>query len=439
MISRTNLRQSTWSIVAAMVAALLTAPVDAQQPPLLPAQTSGIAVKLCDSVVNSKPVTMALGDQQVVDAAANAASPTVRASFGDPVAARFCDLTAPVEATLTDVHAHVAAPITSTVFVDATVATVQQTAGESSHENEIQGETVGEEPTQEFKQKAIATLTRTTTSVPPMAKTEPLKPAAPTVKVAAAIFKQTQTRRRIQMPSPASSKSNATLPVTRRLADPEKFRVSRFASSRRTFPYQDDVDVEVEGTIDDADESDADSTQPRELPSLSAIRRQGADRNRDREEDFSLLASLPDTSLYDGIGGAPLAEAVSKRQVADPNMTFLVNAMPGADYRDQMLPSTKTWRTPDMVHRPLYFEQPNLERHGISKDRWQPIVSGAHFFTSVVFLPYKVGSTPFSECVYPIGEARPGDCVTPYRAPIEFNRRGFLFQATRAGIVFGGL
>ena len=448
MISSIKFQPSKWSVAAAIVAAAFTSPANAQVPAspsdaaVETAQTTGIALNLCDSASNASPVTLALTDQSVTTDPKADASPAVSASFvdpigsrfsnpvsarfSDPVSARMSDAAEPVAATISDNPAGIAAPISSSQIVGSNHFQIRQTAAETTDEAEIAGETVGELAEVDAKQVAIAMLTKSPAKPQQTVKPKTFQPSH-----------QTQTRRRIQLPLKSPKKAQATLPVMQRLADPERFRVSRTASSRRTFPYQDDA--AVEGTLNTDGDSAADQNGPQELPSLSAIRRKGADRSRDRDDDVSLLESLPDTSLYDGIGGAPLAEAVYNRQVADPNLTFLANAMPGADYRDRLIPTTKTWRTPDMVHRPLYFEQPNLERHGISKDRWQPIVSGAHFFTSVVFLPYKVGSQPFSECVYPIGEARPGDCVTPYRAPVEFNRRGFLFQATRAGIVFGGL
>jgi hypothetical protein len=73
------------------------------------------------------------------------------------------------------------------------------------------------------------------------------------------------------------------------------------------------------------------------------------------------------------------------------------------------------WVTPTFHHRPLYFEQENLERYGIGPQRHaQPIHSAAHFFMSVALMPYKLTTQHPCEKVYTLGHNRPGDCV-PYQ------------------------
>ena len=51
-----------------------------------------------------------------------------------------------------------------------------------------------------------------------------------------------------------------------------------------------------------------------------------------------------------------------------------------------------TWKASGLCHKPLYFEDVQLERYGHS---WNPVVqpfmSAAHFFVSVPLLPYKMG------------------------------------------------
>jgi len=70
----------------------------------------------------------------------------------------------------------------------------------------------------------------------------------------------------------------------------------------------------------------------------------------------------------------------------------------------------KTWVTPTFEHKPLYFEQPNLERYGYgTKPFFQPLASSAHFYGSILILPYKLCSQHPSEKVYPLGHQRPGD------------------------------
>ena len=73
------------------------------------------------------------------------------------------------------------------------------------------------------------------------------------------------------------------------------------------------------------------------------------------------------------------------------------------------------WQAAATCHRPLYFEEINLERHGYSQVGWlQPAVSAAHFFATVPTLPYQAKLHPPCECVFTLGHGRPGSCV-PYR------------------------
>ena len=67
-------------------------------------------------------------------------------------------------------------------------------------------------------------------------------------------------------------------------------------------------------------------------------------------------------------------------------------------------------------HRPLYFEEINLERYGYGCG-WclQPGASAAHFFGTVPALPYLMTVDCPHECIYTLGHYRPGSCP-PWRA-----------------------
>ena len=98
--------------------------------------------------------------------------------------------------------------------------------------------------------------------------------------------------------------------------------------------------------------------------------------------------------------------------------------------------TTFTWTASSLCHKPLYFQDEQLERYGHS---WgpisQPIVSGVHFFGSLAFLPYKMGLNPPNECVYPLGYYRPGNCA-PWLAPaIPLSARAAKMQI---GVLAGG-
>ena len=73
-----------------------------------------------------------------------------------------------------------------------------------------------------------------------------------------------------------------------------------------------------------------------------------------------------------------------------------------------------------MCHKPLYFEDEQLERYGHSfSPCFQPFISGAHFFCTLPVLPYCMGVEPPCECIYALGHYRPGSgptCATRCRS-----------------------
>lgn len=100
--------------------------------------------------------------------------------------------------------------------------------------------------------------------------------------------------------------------------------------------------------------------------------------------------------------------------------------------------TTFMWKASALCHKPLYFEDVQLERYGHS---WgpvvQPVISGAEFFATVPILPYKMGVELPWECVYPLGYYRPGDCAPYMIPPVPVSVRGAVFQgaATVGGIL----
>jgi len=102
----------------------------------------------------------------------------------------------------------------------------------------------------------------------------------------------------------------------------------------------------------------------------------------------------------------------------------------------EWLASTLTWKSSGVCHKPLYFEEVQLERYGhTTGPLLQPFVSGAHFFGSVVALPYHAGINPPNECQYPVGYYRPGNCAPWLVPPAPVSIRGGLLTA---GLYTGG-
>lgn len=91
---------------------------------------------------------------------------------------------------------------------------------------------------------------------------------------------------------------------------------------------------------------------------------------------------------------------------------------------------TYMWKASGLCHKPLYFEDVHLERYGHSWGPFaQPLLSGAHFFTTLPILPYKMGLKTPNECVYTLGHYRPGECAPYLIDPIPFTWRAAIFQA----------
>lgn len=100
-------------------------------------------------------------------------------------------------------------------------------------------------------------------------------------------------------------------------------------------------------------------------------------------------------------------------------------------------PATMTWKASALCHKPLYFEETQLERYGHTTGPLsQPILSSAHFFTNIAVLPYKMGINPLNECQYALGYYRPGSCAPWLLPPIPISVRGALAEA---GTVVGGV
>jgi hypothetical protein len=99
--------------------------------------------------------------------------------------------------------------------------------------------------------------------------------------------------------------------------------------------------------------------------------------------------------------------------------------------------SASAWEAPAFCHRPLYFEDENLERHGHSFGLAQPAVSAAHFVGRGLAWPYLAGAFPPHECIYTLGRERPGSYAPYriYRPPVSV--RGAVYEgAAIAGLSF---
>jgi hypothetical protein len=94
-------------------------------------------------------------------------------------------------------------------------------------------------------------------------------------------------------------------------------------------------------------------------------------------------------------------------------------------------PITYTWTASALCHKPLYFEDVQLERYGHMAGPWvQPIASAANFFCTIPILPYKMGLELPTECVYTLGYYQPGSCAPYLFDPLPLSVRGLFFEST---------
>lgn len=96
----------------------------------------------------------------------------------------------------------------------------------------------------------------------------------------------------------------------------------------------------------------------------------------------------------------------------------------------QWTPTTFTWKASNQCHNPLYFQDVNLERYGHTHGPIaEPLIQTAHFFGSVLVLPYKMGVHHPRECIYTLGYYRPGNCAPWILPAVPISARGILNQA----------
>jgi hypothetical protein len=101
-------------------------------------------------------------------------------------------------------------------------------------------------------------------------------------------------------------------------------------------------------------------------------------------------------------------------------------------------PCGKTWESPNVRYRPLYFEEENLERYGNHTGHFlQPYKSGVFFLSRVVTLPYQMAAQGTEDCEYGLGYFRPGNCNPAYRQRIERSAGGFIVQSLTIGAILG--
>jgi len=101
------------------------------------------------------------------------------------------------------------------------------------------------------------------------------------------------------------------------------------------------------------------------------------------------------------------------------------------------LASSFSYQASAICHKPLYFEEVQVERYGHTAGPVrQPIISGCHFVMNLALLPYRMGINPPTECQYALGYYRPGSCAPWMIPPFPLSLRGAASETAAAlGII----
>lgn len=102
------------------------------------------------------------------------------------------------------------------------------------------------------------------------------------------------------------------------------------------------------------------------------------------------------------------------------------------------------WRASNIQHFPLCFEDAMLERHGHTRcclgfECTQSLVSGAKFFGTIPLIPYLATLRPKHQCVYALGQYRPGSGAPCLRDNIPYDSRAVIVESASAALFFWGI
>ena len=179
--------------------------------------------------------------------------------------------------------------------------------------------------------------------------------------------------------------------------------------------------VEPVGKNDASDSGSAElETGKKRFDGTDVGTRQSDEGSANEAEENQLLKSLPVADLFGGISPQSLERTVDHRVIADPVLSAVTLAYAAPEYFQlRCEPIWKTWQSPNVRYRSLHFEEENLERYGIHRGKFQPFVSGVHFFGNVIALPVKHAARHRHDCEYGLGYYRPGNCNPAYRSCIK--------------------
>ncbi len=98
--------------------------------------------------------------------------------------------------------------------------------------------------------------------------------------------------------------------------------------------------------------------------------------------------------------------------------------------------TTFSWVAAATYHKPIYFDDDQLERYGHTFGPvTQTTLSAVKFFATVPLVPYYMGVYPPNECIYDLGTYRPGSCAPYYFDPFPLSVRGAINEGLFLGTI----
>ena len=166
------------------------------------------------------------------------------------------------------------------------------------------------------------------------------------------------------------------------------------------------------------------------------------DAEQDESQGADGIQATPAPSLRGPVQIRTISAAASNPESASVGNSFAQytnNAVfSGSVAQGSTQTIAKTWYSPNSYHRPLYFEDDNVERYGNYHPRLQPVISGARFVKDTLTIPYQLAAVHPHDCQYSLGHYRPGNCNPAYRPQFQINKRGAFAQGLlTAGLLIG--
>lgn len=197
---------------------------------------------------------------------------------------------------------------------------------------------------------------------------------------------------------------------------------------------------------DDDQESDlqlSDSAEDQESPEVIPL---SEDSEREQERDEPATSTLSDTTqahlreLRKSIQTIQLTAGINRSEIPDNQAASVVNT----DER-RLVTSGGTLSLPQRYticqkHRPLYFEDANLERCGNACGCLQNVCSGIRFFAISLKLPYEIGRQCPDKLVCGLGDCKQCQsfprCIEPEPTRCQTLRGSLTHGAVMAGFTF---